>query len=118
MFQDKKLVIVLIVDLVLTLGVPFLVFGLLKLAGNDSFAYPLLFAIFGVVNGILAYLSGDIILIVYKQKNNLVTTPVPDEVVMRSRVVRYPFILALLVDILVFVIFAIIYSTTGHWPFM
>ena len=118
MFQDKKLVIVLIVDLLLTLGVPFIVLALTKLSGNDSFAYALLFAIFGVINGIIAYISGDIILISYKHKNNLVTTPVPDDVVMRSRTVRYPFILTLLVDILVFVIFAIIYSTTGHWPFM
>ena len=54
MFQDKKLVIVLIVDLVLTLGVPFIVLALTKLSGNDSFAYALLFAIFGVINGIIA----------------------------------------------------------------
>ena len=117
-FQDKKLLIVLVVDLIITIGSPFLVFGILKLCGDESFAYALLFAIFGVINGILAYLSGDIIIIRYKMKNDIVTSPVPDDVIIRSRQIRYPFVIALIVDILIFAIFAIIYSTTGHWPFM
>ena len=118
MFQDKKLVIILVIDLVVTIGVPFLVFGILKLSGVGSFTYALLFAIFAVINAVLAYVFGDLILILYKQKNDLVTSPIPDDVVKRSRVIRYPFIISLIVDILVFAIFAIIFSMTGHWPLM
>ena len=117
-FQERKLLITLIVNLVITLGLPFVVHVICSSTGVTNFSYPFLFAIFAAINGILAYLVGDIILISYKSKNDIVTSPVPDDVRLKARQTRYPFVIALLADLLIFVIFCIIFSTTGQWPLM
>ena len=117
-FKDKKLLLILIADLLISVSVPFLIHGILTLSGSGSFTYPFLFAIFGAINAFLSYLSGDIIIISYKKKNNIVTSSIPEDVVNRARQIRYPFIISLLVDLLVFTVFAIIYSMTGAWPLM
>ena len=64
-FLNKKLLIILIVDLLVTMGLPFGIHAICAACGV-FFGYPLLFAIFGFFNGLFAYLSGDIILLKYK----------------------------------------------------
>lgn len=117
-FKDKKLLLILILDLLLTIGVPFLIHGILVMNDVRSFTYAFLFAIFGVINAFLAYLSGDIIIISYKKKNNIVTSSIPEDVLLKSRQIRYPFIISLLVDLLIFAVFAIVFTSTGSWPLM
>lgn len=117
-FTDKKLLLILIIDIVITVGLPFLIHLFCRLAGVTNFAYPLLFAIFTAINGLLAYLVGDFIILSYKHKNDIVTSPVPDDVIIRSRKIRYPFIISLLVDLTIFVIFCIVYTLTHTWPLM
>ena len=117
-FEEKPLLVTLIIDAVVTLGLPFVVHFLCISSGITNFAYPLLFAIFAVVNGLLTYIVGDVILISYKTKNDLVTTPVPDEVREHAKHWRYPFLIVLLLDLVVFVVFCIIFSATGHWPLL
>ncbi len=116
--KDKKLLLVTIIDLLITMGVPFLVRGICALANVNNFAYSLLFAIFAFFNGLFAYLVGDIILISYKHKHDLIDTPVPDYVALSAKHWRYPFIVCLLANVIIFVIFCIVYATTGHWPLM
>ena len=117
-FTEKKLLIILIIDLVLTLATPFIIHVICFSMGITNFAYPLFFAIFAVINGVLAYLVGDIILISYKSKNDIVTSPVPDDIILKARHWRYPFIICALTDLVVFGVFCIIFSTTGHWPLL
>ena len=117
-FTEKKLLIILNADVVFTVGVPFLIHLFCRLAGVTNFAYPLFFAIFAAINGLLAYLVGDFIILSYKHKNDIVTSPIPDNVIIESRKIRYPFILSLLVDITIFVVFCFVYSQTKTWPLM
>lgn len=117
-FQDKKLLIIMIVDIVFSIGSPFVVHGICVAAGVKNFGYPFFFAIYAFVNGLLAYLSGDIILIRYKNQNDIVTSPIPDDVYLRSKQVRWPYIISMLACILVFVICVFYQRGTGHWPLM
>lgn len=118
LFNEKKLLLILTIDILITVGLPFGLHGILLASGINNFLYPLLFAIFGVINALLSYLCGDLILIFYKRKNHLVTTPIPEDVTNKARRIRYPFIIATVIDILIFAIFALIFSLTGHWPLM
>ena len=115
-FKQKKILIILIVDILVTMGSPFAVFGILYACGVTNFVYPLLFAIFAFFNGLFAYLSGDIILIRYRHQNDIVTSPIPDDVYLRSKQIRYPFIISLLLNIAIFVVCVLVFSSTGHWP--
>ena len=117
-FKQKKLLIIMIVDTILSIGIPFGIHGICVLAGVENFGYSFFFAIFAFANGLAAYLSGDIILISYKHKNDIVTSPIPDDVYLKSKQVRYPYIVAMLADIIIFVIFVFYFSGTGHWPLM
>lgn len=117
-FTDKKLLIVLIADLLISIGSPFLVHLICNLCGVTNFVYPLLFGVFVFVNFFLSYFVGDLMIIRYKNKNDIVTSDIPAGLLLRAKQWRYPFIISLLVCIAVFAIFAIIYSTTGHWPLM
>lgn len=116
--KQKKLLIITIVDLVLSTGIPFGIHGICLLAGVTNIGYPIFFAMFAFVNGLLAYLSGDIILIKYKHNNDIVTSPIPDDVYLHSKQVRWPYIISLLANILVFVICVFYYTMNGHWPLM
>jgi len=117
LITDKKLLVTLIVDLVITVGSPFLVHLICYLNGVN-FEYTFLFAIYIFINGLLAYLIGDLILVSYKRRNKIVTSGIPDDVISRSRGWRIPFVISLIVDLLIFGAFAIVFYTTGHWPLM
>ena len=117
-FKQKKLLIILIVDIVVSIGLPFGIHGICVAANVKNFGYPFFFAIFGFVNGLLAYISGDIILIRYKNKNDIVTSPIPDEIYKKSKQVRWPYIISMLACFLVFVICVFYQTSTGHWPLM
>ena len=118
LFSEKKLLIVLLFDALLTLGIPFIIYAITSSNGVTNFAYPYFFAIFGIVNAFLAYLVGDLILISYKKKNGIVTSSIPEEVISKAKMWRYPFIITLLLDMLIFVIYVIVFYTTGHWPLL
>lgn len=118
LFKEKKLLITLILDVVLTLGIPFIIYAICVSNGVHNFPYQYFFAMFGIVNALLAYLVGDIILVSYKKKNGIVTSSIPEEVILESKKWRYPFIISLIIDMLVFVVFVIIFYATGHWPLL
>lgn len=117
LFTEKKLWITMIIDIVLTVGVPFLV-HLICVLNGVTFEYSFLFAAFIFLNGLLAYLVGDLILVSYKRKNKIVTSSIPEDVINKARGWRIPFAISLLVDLIIFVAFAIVFYTTGHWPLM
>ena len=117
-FTEKKLLITTLVDLLVSVGGPFLVFFLCYINGVTNFVYPYLFAIFVFVNGFLAYFVGDMIIISYKSKNDIVTSGIPSEVLLSAKHWRYPFIICLLFNLVLFAVCAIIYTTTGSWPLL
>ena len=117
-FKEKKLLIALIIDLFITVAGPFLVFLFCYLAGVKNFVYPFLFAIFAFLNGFLSYFVGDMILVIYKNRNDIVTSGIPTEVILASKHWRYPFIISLITNVIIFAICAIIYASTGSWPLL
>ena len=118
LFKNKMVLLVTILDVVFTVGVPFLIHIICVSSGVNNFIYPFLFAIFTFMNGLLAYLVGDLIIVIYKKKNGLVTSSIPQEVSDKAKEWRYPFIISLIIDLVIFGVFAIIFSSTGHWPLL
>ena len=89
-----------------------------KAIGEYSNAYPLIIAIFAGIYLFLSYLVGDLIIVRYKKKENIITSSVPEDVINNAKKYRYPFIFSFLALLIVFAVLALIYYLTGQWPFI
>jgi len=115
--KNYRLYLVALGLIVISVALPIALYYICKAYGNNSFPYTLVIAIFGCLYGLGIYISGDIVIIKYRRKNPEVYNQIlPKDIQDKALRNRYPFIIACIITIIVFIIFYIIYKSTGSWP--
>jgi hypothetical protein len=70
------------------------------------------------LNALLAYVTGDIKIVLYKRKTGEINPVVPDEIIDSANELRAPFALALIGILIVLLGFFLTYLFSGSWPFL
>jgi uncharacterized membrane protein YbhN (UPF0104 family) len=117
-YKQKYFYILTSILLLISLGVPFICYFIFNALNIKEFPYVYLFVIFAGLYFLLSYVVGDVYIVRYKQKEGIITSSLPEEVINKSKELRKPFIASFLITLLVFIIFYIIYASTGSWPLL
>ena len=104
---------------VLGIGLPFLIYVIVKSANGGLFPYYIVLFIFVFLYGLLSYVSGDIILIKYKKQVQEINPVYPEDVVNKANDYRSPFVIALVFTLLTLIGLFIAYLAMGNrWPLL
>ncbi len=119
--KNYRVYIGALVLVIIGLGVPFLVLGISLVPSfnfNQFEGYPWLIAIFMGVYFLIGYLWGDIKSASYRKKNKNYDGELPEDIKTTCWSRRWPFFLAAIVLLVVFIVIDIYYGVTHHFPFI
>lgn len=104
---------------VVGIGLPFLILVItLNIDDASPFQYPLLHGAFAATYFLIGFIWGDLHTVSYRRKNKNWDDELPEDVKISSWKRRWPFYLAALSCLLVFLTFEIIYWIIGSYPFL
>ena len=104
---------------VIGIGLPFLILVItLNIDDASPFQYPALLGAFAAVYLLIGYVWGDLHTVGYRRSEKNWDGELPEEIKIESWKRRWPFFLAALAVLVVFLIVEIIFWTTGHYPYL
>ena len=115
--KSKKVWIIASILTVVGVGVPFLVLLITYLSNTAKLAnYTVILGLFAACYLLIGYVWGDLHTVAYRRKNKEWDSPLPENIKTSAWQRRWPFFLACIVVFIVFMVFEIIYWTTGSYP--
>lgn len=104
---------------VIGIGVPFLVLVItLNIDDAAPFQYPALLGAFAAAYLLIGYVWGDLHTVAHRRKTKNWDGEIPENIKIESWKRRWPFFLASIAVLIVFLVMEIIYWTTGNYPFL
>ncbi|MCR5505798.1 MAG: hypothetical protein K6F07_02255 [Bacilli bacterium] len=117
--KSKKVWIFFAILATLSVGLPFLILVItLNIEKAAPFQYPVLLGAFAAVYVLVGFVWGDLHTVAHRRKTKNWDGEVPEEIKRESWLRRWPFYLAAILTITVFMVFEIIFWSTGHYPFL
>ena len=102
---------------IVSIGVPYLVL-VLTMKSDRPFVYPLLHLAIAGTYVLAGFISGDVIVISWRRKNNDWNNDLPPEVKQKAWNLRMPFYIAAALTFTVFLVNQAIFLIIGHYPFI
>ena len=121
MFESIKKVKILIFGLILAvvgIGLSFLSYGISCWCNYEKFPYYIVLLSFSFLYGLLAYVSGDILIIKYRRKVQEINPVIPEAEQKKIWDARTPFIIGLILVLLVTGVLYIVSLFIGRWPLL
>lgn len=104
---------------ILGAGIPFLIWGICKLCGYDSFPYYIVLASIAFLYYMIGLLLADIGELKYRKKNDLVLeSSVPVEVHQAFQNKKAPFFIGAFMVIIALAVVALIFVFAHQWPLL
>ena len=102
---------------IISIGVPYLVLYL-TYKNPQPFVYPLLHLAIAGVYILAGFISGDVVIISWRQKNKNWNDDLPPEIKQKAWNIRMPFYISAAFTFTVFLVSQAYYLIIGHYPFI